>query len=161
MSAHPSGPVHGFDVEVTWAGPGERRTDEVRRFPRLSTAEVRPASDGVPALRVSAARSFFGDRDAWNPETLLLSALGQCHLLAFLRAAGLEGHRVTAASVQAHGDLALGADGAAGFVSASLRVCCAFEADPGPEVVEALHATAHRQCFIANSVSFPVTVLAG
>ncbi|RKW69755.1 OsmC family protein [Galactobacter caseinivorans] len=152
-------PSHGFDVQVAWDGPGEHPTDNVRRFPRGATAAAEPAAAGVPALRVSAARTFFGDRDAWNPETLLLTALAQCHLSAFLRQAGLHGFRVTSATVRAHGELTVDADGAGRLVRAALTPHTRFESDPTQEQLRGLHEEAHRQCFIANSVAFPVSVL--
>lgn len=153
-------PSHSFDVRVAWDGPGEVPTDQIRHFPRGATATAQPATAGVPPLRVSAARTFFGDRDAWNPETLLLSALAQCHLSAFLRQAGLHGLRVTSATVEAHGELTVDADGAGRLVSGTLTPRSTFESDPTPEELLRLHEEAHRQCFIANSVAFPVTVLA-
>lgn len=152
-------PGHGFNVSVAWSGPGEHSTDEVRRFSRVATATAGPAAASVPALRVSAARTFFGDADAWNPETLLLSALAQCHLTAFLRQAGLHGFRVTAATVQAHGELTVDGDGAGRFVSATLSPSARFEVEPTADQLSRLHHEAHRQCFIANSLAFPVTVV--
>jgi organic hydroperoxide reductase OsmC/OhrA len=128
----------------------------------------------VPSLRVSAARTFFGERNAWNPETLLLAALAQCHLSAFLRQAGLAGLEVTDASVSVTAWLSVMPDGAGRLTRAELtprtvvvRPAAAGPASPPegddpshlPARLERLHAEAHRQCFIANSVNFPVLIL--
>lgn len=166
MTSSGSFPEHVFDVRVDWQGPGEHPTTEVRRFRRASVASV-PTSGEVAPLRVSAARTFFGDRDAWNPETLMLAALGQCHLAAFLRQAGLAGLEVADASVSVRAWLGLDADGAGRITRAELapRTVLALSAPPddGETVdpasrLDAVHQEAHRQCFIANSVSFPVAV---
>ncbi|WP_394161675.1 OsmC family protein [Galactobacter valiniphilus] len=153
------GPSHVFTARVDWDGPGARPTTEVRRFSRAATASAGPE---VPALRVSAARTFFGDRDAFNPETLLLSALAQCHLLAYLRLAGLAGYEVTDASVEVEGVLELGPGDAGRFVSARLspssRVLDAAGVPLGAEALHALHDRAHEQCFIANSLNFALSV---
>jgi organic hydroperoxide reductase OsmC/OhrA len=153
------GPSHVFTATVAWDGPGARPTTEVRRFSRVSTAS---AGAEVPPLRVSAARTFFGDRDAFNPETLLLSALAQCHLLAFLRLAGLAGHEVSRATVEVEGVLELGPSDAGRFVSAVLSpsslVLDARGAALDAPALDALHALAHEQCFIANSLNFALSV---
>lgn len=159
-SAQPSGHDgvgmrHAFDVAVTWGGPGAAPTTEVRRFPRRASAS---AGAGVPPLPVSAARPFFGDRASWNPETLLLAALAQCHLLAFLRTAGLAGHEVVAATVDVSGELVLEPDGVGRFVAATLTPRTTFARPATAEALAALHQEAHRQCFIANSLAFPVTL---
>jgi len=146
-----------FSARSTWGGPGARTTTEVRRFSRRSELT---SGVGVPPVSASAARAFFGDADAWNPETLLLSALAQCHLLAFLRQAGLAGWEVAEAVVDANGELTLNADGAGGFVAASLAPRTLFsDWEPSADELLGLHAEAHRQCFIANSLSFPVSLL--
>lgn len=153
------GPSHVFTARVDWDGPGARPTTEVRRFSRAATASAGPE---VPALRVSAARTFFGDRDAFNPETLLLSALAQCHLLAFLRLAGLAGCEVTEACVEVEGELELGPGDAGRFVSATLsprtRLLDMEGRVVGQEGVRRLHERAHEQCFIANSLNFALSV---
>ncbi|MGO1320774.1 MAG: OsmC family protein [Galactobacter sp.] len=152
-------PAHEFTVSVDWQGPGEHPTTEVRRFRRASVASV-PTSGEVPPLRVSAARPFFGDRDAWNPETLLLAALAQCHLSAFLRQAGLAGVSVEEASVSVRAWLSVMPDGAGRLTRAELAPRSVVGADVSTTQLDQLHAEAHRQCFIANSVNFPVQVLA-
>lgn len=163
-------PEHEFNVSVDWQGPGEHPTTEVRRFRRASVAS---SGQEVPPLRVSAARTFFGDRDAWNPETLLLAALAQCHLSAFLREAGLAGLTVEDASVSVRAWLNVDASGAGRITRAELapRTTLSHPAD-GDSVhdggalpsssghLDALHRAAHEKCFIANSVNFPIILLA-
>ena len=50
-------------------------------------ADLRGAGRGKPPLAGSSDPHFRGDADRWNPEELLVAALSQCHLLAFLHAA--------------------------------------------------------------------------
>jgi organic hydroperoxide reductase OsmC/OhrA len=148
-------PEHVFHVSVDWQGPGEHPTTEVRRFRRASVASSGP---DVDELRVSAARTFFGDRDAWNPETLLLAALAQCHLSAFLRQAGLAGLVVTDASVSVRAWLSVMPDGAGRLTRAELAPRTVLGQPSAATELDRLHAEAHRQCFIANSLNFPVTI---
>ena len=153
--ARPGTTPHVFTAAVTWGGPGASPTTEIRRFSRVSTAS---AGADVPPLRVSAARTFFGDRDAWNPETLFLSALAQCHLLSFLRQAAIAGHEVLDATVEVTGTLGVSPDGSGAFTGAGLTPSSTFAGEVDDAGLAALHAAAHQQCFIANSLNFPVTV---
>jgi organic hydroperoxide reductase OsmC/OhrA len=47
-------------------------------------------------------------------------------------------------------------DGSGAFVSVTLRPAARISADSDPAKDLALHAEAHRFCFIAKSVNFPV-----
>lgn len=50
------------------------------------------------------------------------------------------------------------ADGAGRFVQVVLRPDVWITPESDPVRAKALHAEAHRLCFIANSVNFPVTI---
>jgi len=157
-------PLHEFAVSVAWTGNRGTGTSARRGFDR--TAEVRVeglgvgrdpgVALGIPPIDVSAARAFHGDADRWNPEQLLLAALAQCHLLSYLYVCAREGVSVESYTDRVVGHLELRGE-TGSFVEARLR----------PEVVigagelalaESLHAEAHRLCFIANSVAFPVRI---
>src|SRR4051812_50198203 len=78
---------HGYELSVEWTGNRGTGTSAYRAYGR--SVVVRSA--GKPDLPGSADRPFRGDADRWNPEELLVAALSQCHLLAFLHAAADSG----------------------------------------------------------------------
>ena len=56
------------------------------------------------------------------------------------------------------GELEVDGDGAGRFIAITLRPEVTLQDEADRERAEALHAEAHRLCFIANSLSAPVTV---
>jgi organic hydroperoxide reductase OsmC/OhrA len=109
---------------------------------------------GAQSLPSSSAPEMEGDETKSNPEALLVGALSSCHMLWFLSLARKKGFEV--ASYEDDADAVL--DGKR-FSSATLRPRVRWAGEPpGPEAVEALHDRAHKLCFIAGSVDFPVAV---
>ena len=97
---------------------------------------------------------FKGDAERWNPEQLLVASLSQCHLLSYLYAATKAGVVVTAYEDDATG--LLRTEGETGqFESVTLRPVVTISGSD-PELAMSLHEEAARNCFIANSVNFPV-----
>ncbi len=121
------------------------------------TRDVVIQAAGPGELRGSAARPFHGDTERWNPEQLLLAALIECHILSYLYVAGEAEIEVDKVSVRGELTLEAGADG--GQVTAATLYPEVWIADAMllPRARE-LHEEAHRQCFIARSVNFPITL---
>ena len=127
---------------VSWEGGTE---DDVRAHDVLL---------GMQTLPSSSALEFEGDETKSNPESLLVGALSSCHMLWFVALARKKGFEIASYEDDAEGVL----DGKR-FTSATLRPLVRWAGDPPePEAIEALHERAHKLCFIANSVEFPVTV---
>jgi organic hydroperoxide reductase OsmC/OhrA len=104
----------------------------------------------------SSDPAFRGDPGRYNPEELLVAALSQCHLLWFLHLAATAGVVVTGYTDRPEGTMTEHADGAGEFTEVVLRPAVTV-AEPGMvDAVAGLHERAHRMCFIARSVSFPV-----
>jgi organic hydroperoxide reductase OsmC/OhrA len=82
-----------------------------------------------------------------------VASLSSCHMLWFISLARAERQRVTAYEDEAEGTM-----DATRFTSVVLRPRVSFDQDPGAERLIDLHHRAHQRCFIANSVSCPVTV---
>ncbi len=143
---------HQFLASLSWTGNRGTGTSGARDFGRDHVVSVA----GKPDIRGSAARAFHGDLDRWNPEEMLIAALAQCHLLSYLYVATRAGVVVTGYTDEASGVLAVAPDGSGRIREVVLRPRVEFAAPP-PDPV-ALHAEAHRLCFIANSVNFPVRV---
>ena len=119
--------------------------------------EVLARSSGRPDLELSADKPFRGDPARWNPEVLLLAALGECHLLSFLHIAVTHGVVVTAYTDAPVGWLEQ--EGVGGrFTRVLLRPRVEFASEVDADLLARLHAEAGRACFIASSVNFPVDV---
>lgn len=143
---------HRYETEVVWTGNLGTGTSTYRSYGR--THEVR--APGVPPIPGSSDPAFRGERERWNPEQLLLAALSQCHMLAYLHLCAVNGVTVTAYTDRATGTMTETPGGSGHFTRATLHPAVEVAA---PEMVGkalALHTDAHAACFIANSVNFPV-----
>lgn len=141
---------HRFAVTVDWQGNLGMGTADYRSYGRdlLVTAEGKLPIEG------SADRAFRGSRERWNPEELLVAALAECHLLSYLHSAATHGVIVTAYRDAATGIMQqIGAGGR--FTSVTLRPVVTI-AGGDPALALSLHAEASTNCFIAQSVNFPV-----
>ncbi|VXB26430.1 Hemoglobin-like protein HbO [Citricoccus sp. K5] len=144
---------HSFSLHAEWTGNRGSGTSGYKDYGR----ELVVRAEGPGELNGSAARAFHGSDSRWNPEQLLLAALAECHLLSYLQAATQAEVVVTGASVRAECVLTHDHDGGR-ITSATLvpEIWLADEEQRG--TADGLHAKAHEQCFIARSVSFPVTI---
>jgi organic hydroperoxide reductase OsmC/OhrA len=144
--------VHGYEVSVEWTGNRGTGTSAYRTYGRTNV--VRAA--GKPDLPGTADTRFFGDADRWNPEELLVAALSQCHLLSYLHVAVRSGVVVTGYTDTATGSLAVDPDGGGRLTGVDLHPVVTLEDESQRALADSLHGEAHRLCFIANSVNFPV-----
>lgn len=143
---------HRYAISLEWTGNRGEGTKTYRGYGRDHV--IRAA--GLPDLAGTADPTFHGDRDRWNPEQLLLTALSQCHMLSYLHVAVKHGITVVSYSDDAEGTLRLNRDGSGEFTGAVLRPRVTVTADSSAAAAAELHAEANRLCFIARSVSFPV-----
>ncbi len=143
---------HTYDVMVSWTGNRGTGTSHYRSYGRDHTVRA----SGPPELLGSADATFHGDRTRWNPEQLLLAALSQCHLLSYLHVCVDRGVVVTGYVDEATGTMATDPDGSGRFTDVLLRPRVTVAEGSMVTAARAAHERAHRLCFIANSVSFPV-----
>ncbi len=142
---------HRYAARLRWVGPAHGPTTSYTAFSREYVVEC----DGKPPLRGSADAHFRGDASLHNPEDMLVAALSACHLLSYLAECARAGIEVTAYEDDARGEMTL-IDGKIRFREVVLHPRVTI-ADPArTEEATALHARAHGECFIANSVNFPV-----
>lgn len=142
---------HHYAAKLIWSGAAAGGTTDYKSYSR----EYRVEFDGKPAMTGSADPTFRGDPKLHNPEELLLVALSSCHMLSYLALAALEGLEVVAYEDAATGTMQQeGRGGRFTEVVLHPRVTLAPESDL--QQAEALHEEAHKTCFIANSVNFPV-----
>ncbi len=143
---------HHYEINVYWTGNRGTGTSGYKSYGRDHSV----TAVGVPTLLGSADKTFHGDRERWNPELLLVTALSQCHMLSYLHVAASRGVVVTAYQDAAAGTMVLNADGSGQFTSVTLHPQIRV-ADPAMEQEAlSLHAEAAGKCFIARSMNFPV-----
>jgi organic hydroperoxide reductase OsmC/OhrA len=141
---------HSYQTRLTWSGASQGPTKTYAAYSREHTLEA----PGKPALTGSADPAFRGDAAHYNPEELLIGALSACHLLTYLALCSLEGIAVVSYVDEASGTMTE-TGGAGRFVRALLRPQIEID-DERVERALALHDEARTQCFVANSVNFPV-----
>ena len=107
----------------------------------------------------SAAPEYKGDGTRTNPEELLVAALSSCHMLTFLAVAAKKGFVIESYEDDAVGVLEKPEGAPTHVTSCTLRPRITFSGTvPDAETLAKLHESAHRGCFIANSVKTKVTV---
>jgi len=141
---------HRYQTRVVWSGAAQGPTKTYAAYSREHTIEAA----GKPALTGSADPAFRGDASHYNPEELLLAALSTCHLLTYLALCAREGIAVVSYTDEASATMTE-TGGAGRFVHAVLRPQVEID-DDRVERASALHDEAHTECFVANSVNFPV-----
>jgi organic hydroperoxide reductase OsmC/OhrA len=101
------------------------------------------------------------DPSAVDPEEAFVASLSSCHMLWFLSIAAKHGYRVDQYLDRAEGVMGRNASGRRCITEVTLRpeVAWSGERMPTGEVVEAMHEEAHRECFLANSVTTTIRCL--
>lgn len=143
---------HRYSTTLTWTGNRGTGTSTYRDYGR----EHEATSGDKPVLLGSSDPSFRGDAARWNPEELLVVALSQCHMLAYLHLCAVNGVVVHAYADEASGTMRTHG-GAGEFVEVTLRPRVRVAEEAMAEAAMKLHDDAHGACFIARSVSFPVS----
>jgi organic hydroperoxide reductase OsmC/OhrA len=143
---------HRYRVAVDWTGNRGDGTAGYRAYDRshIVTAE------GKPPIPGSSDPAFRGDPSRYNPEELLVASLSACHMLWYLHLCAGAGVTVTAYRDDAEGLMREDADGGGRFVEVVLKPSVTVLTPDMVEAATRLHAEAHRKCFIANSINFPV-----
>jgi organic hydroperoxide reductase OsmC/OhrA len=148
----PSAKQHAYETEVVWTGNLGSGTSTYRAY----TRDHDVTAQGRPPIAGSSDPAFRGDPARWNPEQLLLAALSQCHMLAYLHLCAVDGVTVTAYTDRATGTMEETSGGSGHFTGVVLHPAVEVASEEMAEKALALHTAAHQVCFIANSVNFPV-----
>jgi organic hydroperoxide reductase OsmC/OhrA len=142
--------THRFNARVIWTGASKGPAKTYDGYSREHLIEI----DGKPPLRGSSAPVYLGDPGLHNPEDLLVASLATCHMLWYLHLCTDANIHVSAYTDDAEGTMDL-VDGKMVFTEVVLRPqVTLLQGDAGK--AESLHEDANRECFIANSVRFPV-----
>lgn len=144
---------HQFEGRLAWQGQPEGTPFTYETIRRVARIEF----DGGAAFEASAPAVFHGDDGLPNPETLMMASLMQCHFLTFMAVAAKAGATVLSYSDSCVGKLGRKENGKTGFVSVTLRPRVELDAEHQDRLPE-FHERAHRNCFMSNSVNFPVAI---
>jgi organic hydroperoxide reductase OsmC/OhrA len=143
--------THVYRASVRWTGNLGAGTREYRGYRRAHTIEV----PGKPPILATSSLGANVDPDRYNPDELLVAALSSCHMLWYLHLCSTNGVVVGSYEDQAEGTLETAPDGSGHFLSATLRPRVGVISGSLGTARE-LHEKAHRMCFVASSVNFPV-----
>jgi organic hydroperoxide reductase OsmC/OhrA len=146
--------VHCYETVVRWSANGGEGTKTYRSYRRDHTIS---AGDKPPILS-SSDPAFRGDALRYNPEELLVASLSSCHMLWYLHLCAVSGITALEYRDAATGLMEENEDGSGQFVRVALRPVVTVSSRNDLENAQALHQRAHRLCFIARSVNFPVEV---
>ena len=142
--------AHEFKARITWTGAAKGPAVDYDSYSRSYLIEI----DGKPPLRGSSVPLYRGDPALYNPEDLLVAALSACHLLWYLHLCTDAGISISAYHDDAEGKMSR-RDGKLAFSDVLLRPHVTIVKGDVDRAM-ALHAAANAECFIANSVNFPV-----
>ncbi len=144
---------HTYTTRLDWTGNDGEGTKTYRSYRRDHVITVA----GKPPIPASSDPSFRGDPARHNPEQLLVASLSSCHLLWYLHLCAVNKIVVLDYRDDAVGLMDEADDGAGAFAAVTLHPTVTISAASDADFARALHHEAHRYCFIANSVKFPVT----
>ena len=145
------GDEHRYQAKTVWTGAADGPTRDYKGYSRAHRIEI----PGKPAIEGSSDPAFMGDPARHNPEDMLVAALSACHMLWYLHLCAVKGVVVVAYEDPAEGTMvAAPRDGR--FTEVVLRPQVTIAGDRDRGLAKALHERAHAECFIANSVNFPV-----
>ena len=115
---------------------------------------------GGITIDASSAPLYKGNPAFVNPEEGFVASLASCHMLTFLSIAAFKGFAVEEYRDDAVGVLARNTDRNLAMTRVTLRPKVTFGGakQPSEEDLRKLHETAHRKCFIANSVTSEIVV---
>jgi len=144
-------PVHRYEATCEWEGSTAVGYESYRREHRVTAppAEV--------ALTLTSDPAYLGDPTHLNPEQLVVLAAASCQLLSFLAVAARARLDVIAYRDRAEGEMPED-DEPQRITTITLRPEITLRQGPSREKVAKLVGTAHRHCFIANSLRTDVVV---
>jgi organic hydroperoxide reductase OsmC/OhrA len=143
--------IHQYGAVVTWRGSTASGYDA---YDRTHAGACPPAA---ASLTLSADPAFLGDAAILNPEQLLLLAASSCQLLSFLAVAARARIDVWEYDDDAEASMP---EQPLPTRFREIRLRPRIRVAPGTDAAQVLHLcdVAHRECYVANSLSCPVIV---
>ncbi|BAO85073.1 OsmC family protein [Caballeronia cordobensis] len=143
---------HTYQLTVDWTGNLGSGTSAYDAYARDHLVRV----GAKTAIEASSDPAFRGDPARHNPEELFVASFSSCHMLWYLHLCATNKIVVTAYVDEAIGTMQEEKNGSGRFVDVTLRPRVTIGAGGDAGLAARLHEEAHRFCFIANSVNFPV-----
>ncbi len=143
---------HIYRTALTWTGNTGHGTQNYRSYKRDHEIVV----DNKPLLLCSSDPAFRGDPNRYNPEELLVASLSSCHMLWYLHLCAVSRITVLGYHDQAEGYMREDEDGSGRFTQVVLKPKIVIAESHQLSLAHQLHEQAHKMCFIANSVNFPI-----
>ena len=144
---------HDYTSRVVWTGNKGEGTARYNAYDRTWNVET----PGKPAIHCSNDPLLGGDPALHNPEDMLLSALAACHMLWYLHLASDAGIAVTAYQDDPVGHGESAPSGAGRFLAATLRPQITVPVGTDLAKADAIHHEISKVCYIARSVTFPLS----
>lgn len=144
--------VHRFTARTAWTGSTAQGYDHYTR------AHEGMSPPAIEKLALSSDAAFKGDPARLNPEQLLVLAASSCQMLSFLAVAARARIDVTAYEDDAEG--VMPEDDKPMRITRIVlrpRITVAHPA-PDDDRLHRLVDTAHRHCFIANSLTTEIAI---
>ena len=142
---------HKYRVSVQWTGNRGTGTSGYREYGRDHV--IRAVNK--PDIPGSSDPAFRGDAARWNPEDLLVASASACHELWYLHLCSDAGIRVVEYRDEAEGTMLDSAEQGR-FTEIVLRPRVVIRRGDDQALALELHHKAHSQCYVANSVNFPI-----
>jgi organic hydroperoxide reductase OsmC/OhrA len=145
-----------YTAEVHWSRGDAAFVD--RRYSRRHVLRFDGGAEVAGSSSPHVVRSPYSDPAAVDPEEIYVAALASCHMLWFLDLAARRGIVVDRYVDHARGVMAKDARDklVVTLVTLHPEVRCSGERVPNRDELDALHAAAHDECFLANSVKTEV-----
>ncbi|MEM7662234.1 MAG: OsmC family protein [Pseudomonadota bacterium] len=145
--------THDYTARIVWTGNRGEGTRTYSGYDRTWNVET----PGKPTISCSNDPLLGGDPSLPNPEDMLIASLSACHMLWYLHLASREKITVISYTDDPIGVGESEPSGAGRFISATLRPRITLADIADADRADALHSQIHQYCFIARSVSFPVS----
>jgi organic hydroperoxide reductase OsmC/OhrA len=144
---------HHYAVTVNWIGNTGEGTASYTAYQRDFNVEA----PGKAPILGSADPAFRGNPERWNPEDMLLASISACHKLWYLHLCAVNSVNVLEYVDYPVGRMLEGDGQRKGhFKDAELRPQVIISSQSDLDLARRLHDDAHHECFIANSVNFPI-----
>jgi organic hydroperoxide reductase OsmC/OhrA len=143
--------VHRYTASCAWQGSTAAGYDA---YPRTHEAKAPPAR---ATLQLSSDPAFRGDPALLNPEQLLVLAAASCQLLSFLAVAARARIDIIEYRDEAEGEMPED-DPPVRITRITLRPQIVVWEDVSEARVRHLVEVAHRECFVANSLTTELVV---
>ncbi len=143
---------HHYTATITWTGNRGTGTSGYTAYDRDHTIAI----EGKPEVLGSSDPAFRGNKNRYNPEDSFVAALSASHMLWYLHLCAVKGIVVDRYVDKAIGTMTENHDGSGQFLKIVLRPAVIIRSPEMNDEAISLHEEAHRMCFLARSVNFPV-----